>query len=63
MQQGGEIPREYYLKGTAHSDGQKTTKATINHSDTLQLAYDVSMSGSVIKYVIIYFHFTSSKYS
>ena len=47
--QGGEIPHEYYLKGTGHTEGQKTTRATINHGGTLQLAYDIPMAGSVIK--------------
>ena len=49
VQQGGEIPQEYYLKGTGQYAGEKLTKATVSRGGTLQLPHDVTTSGSVIK--------------
>ena len=49
VQQGGEIPQEYYLKGTGQYAGEKLTKATVSRGGTLQLPHDVTTAGSVIK--------------
>ena len=49
VQQGGEIPQEYYLKGTGQYSGEKLTKATVSRGGTLQIPHDVTTAGSVIK--------------
>ena len=47
--QGGEIPREYYLKGTVHSGNKETNMAKIHHGATLQLPCEVPKAGHVIR--------------
>ena len=47
--QGGEIPREYYLKGTVHSGNKVTNMAKIQHGATLQLPCEVPKRGHVIR--------------
>ena len=49
VQLGGEIPQEYYLKGTGQYAGEKLTKATVSRGGTLQIPHDVTTAGSVIK--------------
>ena len=49
VQQGGEIPQEYYLKGTGQYAREKLTKATVSRGGTLQIPHDVTTAESVIK--------------
>ncbi len=38
--QGGEIPKEYYLKGKVAGKGQKSTEAVIKAGDSLTVTFD-----------------------